>query len=540
MFYLSILFVIAAVVCISSCEKDEDFEEEIQNELIFPKINGRFVSGKDVMQTPIIGDKIKSLSSSVINKSNNASSIQIDTSRVRFIQSDQYDSYTFQIVQDSIEGQSLLKNYMITILNDTTSVQHLISYNILNNGHYDMDNVEVMIVEGDSLIPSFLKCGMTRSLVPYTDCYSWNCDGNRHHSDSNDPECTARNKAGSNCVTSWTFLRGSSHCGGGGGGGSAPSSGGGGFYVPVDPVDNDDDDDDDDCELECDENEILDLDKCECVPENCEYKTGYLHENAFANNTAEEGDNTTSSQDNFRDEEGNIIEETNCDSGKIDSGSEVEITGPVEERNYTRTDGTTATSNYYPIKYLDCPKGNRPGNPDYDSTKPCSDCTHGDPVPDPEIQEQTTACGTKGGMFGFTRGAGGTAPCNYIEHKGMDIKNDYGDSVYAMFDGVATLHYESGGAGYYIIITSSVGDDVIKSYYFHLQQSNRTSGTVSAGDVIGNQGNSGNLQAGIDEGSTESHVHIKIRENGTVVDPIDFFKTTFNETTGAVTSSGCN
>lgn len=68
----------------------------------------------------------------------------------------------------------------------------------------------------------------------------------------------------------------------------------------------------------------------------------------------------------------------------------------------------------------------------------------------------------------------------------------------------------------------------------------RPTKAVNAGDVIGSQGNSGNLQAGIDEGSTESHVHIKIRENGTVVDPIDFFKTTFNETTGAVTSSGCN
>lgn len=297
-----------------------------------------------------------------------------------------------------------------------------------------------------------------------------------------------------------------------------------------------------DCpDITCEENEKLDEDKCECIPSNCEYKTGYLHESAFENKTATVGENTVETTDNFRDESGAIIDDTNCGTGKIEADSEVNVTGPKEERDYIKSDGTTSQSNYYPIEYLDCPKGNRPGNPDYDSTKPCSDCTSGDPVPEPEIQAQLTACGVKGGMYGYTRGV--ASGCTSQKHGGVDIVNDEGDAVYAMFDGTASLQAQSNGtqgAGFYVIITSTVGDDTIKTYYFHLEEDNRVSGNVKAGDIIGYQGTSGNLLNGINEGTTESHVHIKVKKNGTTVDPIDYFKTEFNETTGEVTSSGCN
>lgn len=298
-----------------------------------------------------------------------------------------------------------------------------------------------------------------------------------------------------------------------------------------------------DCELTCEENEKLDTEKCECIPQDCEYKKGYLHESAFTNNTAALGDNTTNNQDNFRNEAGEIIDETNCETGKIDKDSDVNVTGEKQERLYVKNDGTTALAFYYPIEYLDCPKGNAPTNKDYDSTKPCSDCEHGDPVVNPEIQEQLTVCGKKGGMYGKTRGV---PTCNTKKHRGMDIANDQGDAVYAMFDGTASLGSQSSGAGYYVTITSDYGDDKIKTMYFHLAQSTRVTGAVKAGDIIGYQSDSGNLKNGIDEGTTESHVHIKVKlktngnSNYSTVNPIDYFKTTFNETTGAVTSSGCD
>ncbi len=111
----------------------------------------------------------------------------------------------------------------------------------------------------------------------------------------------------------------------------------------------------DECLKVCNVNEKIDNEKCECIPTNCEYKTGYLHESAFTNKTATVGDNTTSSKDNFRDEDGAIIADANCESGKIDSGSTVNVTGPKETRDYVKTDGTTAQADYFPVEYLDCP-----------------------------------------------------------------------------------------------------------------------------------------------------------------------------------------
>lgn len=72
-----------------------------------------------------------------------------------------------------------------------------------------------------------------------------------------------------------------------------------------------------------------------------------------------------------------------------------------------------------------------------------------------------------------------------------------------------------------------------------MQQNTRISGSVKAGDIIGYQGNSGNLQNGINQGTTESHVHIKIRKNGVVVDSLPYFKTTFNSNIGEIITSGC-
>ncbi|WP_213520884.1 M23 family metallopeptidase [Nonlabens sp.] len=517
-YYVSIIVLTIAIISISSCEKDEVFEEA-PNELNFPEIKGRFVHGKDLLQTAIIGDKINSLSSNVVSKSNNASGIQIDTSRIQVIESVDYKSYTFRIVQDSMERQSLLRNYMITIVNDTTTIQHLINYEVMSDGTYNMDNIQITTVSGDELVPNFLKC--TTSIVEATYCYDVDCGLEGNH-----PPGQVCNdgvlRSYVTCSSRATMVTEGS-CGGAGSTGSTAGTGGSSVVVPVVPVE------DEECVLTCGDNETLDANKCECIPENCEYKTGYLHEGAFTNNTAEEGENTISNQDNFRDSNGEIIEETNCDSGKIDSGSEVEVTGPVEVRSYTKLDGTIATSNYYPVEYLDCPKGNRPGNPDYDSVKPCSDCTHGDPVPSPEIQAQLTACGTKGGMYGKTRGVGGG--CATQTHGGMDISNTQGNAIYAMFDGVASLKQQGDGtvgAGYYVKLISSVGDDSITTMYFHMVQGTRVSGSVKAGDIIGYQGNSGNLQAGIDEGTTESHVHIKLKKNGATVNPVDYFKTTFN------------
>ncbi len=74
-----------------------------------------------------------------------------------------------------------------------------------------------------------------------------------------------------------------------------------------------------------------------------------------------------------------------------------------------------------------------------------------------------------------------------------------------------------------------------------MEKDNRVSGAVKAGDIIGYQGDTGNLKGAIEDVYAVSHLHVKVKKNGVVVDPEDYMKTSFNDTTGVAThSSDCN
>ena len=71
----------------------------------------------------------------------------------------------------------------------------------------------------------------------------------------------------------------------------------------------------------------------------------------------------------------------------------------------------------------------------------------------------------------------------------------------------------------------------------HLQENNRVTATVKAGDIIGYQGDSGNLKNGIKQGYAISHVHIKTQVNGANADPLNHIKTDINTNTGELISN---
>ncbi|MFS4456724.1 M23 family metallopeptidase [Maribacter sp. 2304DJ31-5] len=184
------------------------------------------------------------------------------------------------------------------------------------------------------------------------------------------------------------------------------------------------------------------------------------------------------------------------------------------------------------------------GNQDQDQ-KPCK----GDPVKNPEIAPQTNS-GIKGGMHDTCARRNDAYTCKGIRgrkwHNGVDIKNPYGAPIYAIYDGVATIHKQTNkktgklvGAGYYSAIKSTVNGKTVRMVFFHLQKDKRATGTVKAGDIIGYQGDSGNLKNGIKQGYAVSHVHVKAQENGANVDPLNHFKTKIDPTTGQVTNP-CN
>ena len=103
-----------------------------------------------------------------------------------------------------------------------------------------------------------------------------------------------------------------------------------------------------------------------------------------------------------------------------------------------------------------------------------------------------------------------------------------------MYDGVATLHTELAGAGYYVTVASEIYGEKVEIVYFHMQKERRVSGAVKAGDIIGYQGDSGNLKGAIGRGKTVSHVHIKVKVAGDAVDPLPYLATEIDPKTGEV------
>lgn len=167
--------------------------------------------------------------------------------------------------------------------------------------------------------------------------------------------------------------------------------------------------------------------------------------------------------------------------------------------------------------------------------KPCP----GDPVQNPEIAPQKNS-GIAGGMYGCTRnGSGCAGQLSKKYHGGMDFKAHYGQPIFAMYDGVAKLRTQYNkkgtsvvGAGHYVEINSTINGKTVKALYFHLKKNNRKSGKVKAGDVIGYLGDSGNLKTAIKQGYAESHLHVKVKESGSVVNPNNYLSNKINPKTG--------
>ena len=190
--------------------------------------------------------------------------------------------------------------------------------------------------------------------------------------------------------------------------------------------------------------------------------------------------------------------------------------------------------------------------------KPCAE----NPILDIEIAPQKGPSGQKGALFGCTRY--GSNDCVQPDgrnrhHDGIDLKNDYGAPIHAMYDGIIySSRYDEEGAGYYTRIQSTVNGKTILHEYFHMQEYNRVEQNkpgqplvkVKAGDIIGYQGDSGNLARALKREKVDSHVHIEIREhdgsrswaykNYIPIDPRDYLGTQLDNNGNLITRADCN
>ena len=94
-------------------------------------------------------------------------------------------------------------------------------------------------------------------------------------------------------------------------------------------------------------------------------------------------------------------------------------------------------------------------------------------------------------------------------HTGIDLAASMGTPVHSATHGVARIGFDPDGAGNYVVV---IVDSHIRAVYCHLSSIAVASGkTVSAGDVIGALGSSGN--------STGPHLHFEIQRDGSSIDP---------------------
>lgn len=99
-------------------------------------------------------------------------------------------------------------------------------------------------------------------------------------------------------------------------------------------------------------------------------------------------------------------------------------------------------------------------------------------------------------------------------HKGLDIKGNIGEPVYATSNGLVESSSYNRGLGYYIIIKH---DDKYQTKYCHLSELLVEAGMeVKIGDRIGSIGNSGL--------STAPHLHYEVLINGKNVNPEDYLQ----------------
>ncbi|MFY7672556.1 M23 family metallopeptidase [Tenacibaculum sp. MEBiC06402] len=181
-----------------------------------------------------------------------------------------------------------------------------------------------------------------------------------------------------------------------------------------------------------------------------------------------------------------------------------------------------------------------------------------------EIASQKGLSGTQGAMFGNSNIGGckryGSNDCSTPrnrKHDGIDIKNNYGSPIFAMYDGIIySTKHDKEGAGYNTRIQSTINGKTILISYFHLQKENRVLATsspvtkVKAGDIIGYQGDSGNLKNALKANSVDSHVHIEVRvhngssswayKNFELVDPRDYLNVKINDDGTVENNINCN
>ena len=115
-----------------------------------------------------------------------------------------------------------------------------------------------------------------------------------------------------------------------------------------------------------------------------------------------------------------------------------------------------------------------------------------------------------GGSYSVGRGLGDSG-----YHQGRDLLASTGTPIFAIADGVVSTAGWSGGYGNAVFVNHNVGGSAVESRSAHMSSIAVSPGqAVTAGQIIGYVGSTGR--------STAPHLHIEIRVNGGLVEPLSW------------------
>ena len=218
-----LLCLFLAIFFVTSCNDDESLfkEEDAMLKAYSHHYYSKFRKSK-FLEDQIA--KVQKSNKEQLKSGNDQNVFTIDTKIVQLIEAKNYLSYTF-IANRSVPDDQYVDNYVLTVFNNGNFHQMYISYPILANGNYDMENAIITTIDGDALVQKSTSCEYSIMTWEET-CVDLSCGSGQHEGDAQAGSCTLEDKPMTICSGAW--VEGCTTGGSSGGSGSSGSGGTGG------------------------------------------------------------------------------------------------------------------------------------------------------------------------------------------------------------------------------------------------------------------------------------------------------------------------
>lgn len=196
----SILFVLASLLLISSCNQDDSFKNAKSSSKSKKLKIWRFPVNQVLEQVPTVNRKITELKSKAINSRLTSSlyDFSIDENEVQVIFGINYTQYTFIVLRDDTTNNTL-ENYICKVFDNGVVQQFLITYPQVSNQNgivYELNNPTMITINDQSMVVGNQSRGFGEGCVPSFTETTWSyqcidiaCSDGGHQVGNNDCRC---------------------------------------------------------------------------------------------------------------------------------------------------------------------------------------------------------------------------------------------------------------------------------------------------------------------------------------------------------------